>query len=103
MSNISRYFVEIEAPGRRALVDLGKLGLDLFRHSTVTVASNVRAAAATNAPVNMTIEGLLDMNQVEKLVKAGYVVTVKEEASRHTSAARNVIDFEQWLKEMKEE
>ena len=35
MSNISRYFVEIEAPNRKALVDLWKMGLDLFRHLTV--------------------------------------------------------------------
>jgi len=36
---------------------------------------------------------------VEKLVKAGYEVTVHEEASKR-SRAREIISFEEWIKEV---
>lgn len=55
MSNVNRYFVEIEAPNRRALVDLWKMWLDLFRHSTA--ATFITESVLTGgAPVN-TVTG----------------------------------------------
>lgn len=94
-----RYFVKIEAPDRRALVSLNKMGLDLFGHTSVAATATLRKA---EQPPNFTIDGLLDMEQVERVVRAGYRVTVEEESSKRAIGATNVIEFQQWLKEMGE-
>lgn len=101
MNDARRFFVKIEAPNKRALLELGKMGLDLFAHTTVAAAAGLRTRGA-GEHVGMVMEGLLDMNQVEQLVRLGYRVTVEEDASRRARAAQNVIEFEQWLKEMGE-
>jgi hypothetical protein len=106
MENERRYFVKIEAPSRRALIDLGTMGLDLFAHSTVVSSAMLRTRAAegglTEEPVSLLVEGLVTLGQVEQLVQAGYRVTVEEEAAKRARTALNVIEFEQWLKAMGE-
>lgn len=97
MEHKHRYFVRIEAPNRRALIALGDMGLDLFEE--VTDISRTERAAKE---LPYQIGGLINMEQVEKLVLGGYRVTVEEEASKRARAAQTVIDFEQWLKEMGE-
>jgi hypothetical protein len=93
-----RFFVRITAPDRRALVALGKMDLDLFGHTTV--AQRVMAAGAPDG--GLEIEGLVTLKQIETLVLSGYRVTVEEEASQRARSSENVLEFEQWLKEMGE-
>ncbi len=84
------YFVRVYAANRRALLDLQAYGFDLFR-----------ATARTTPEAGPSIEGLLTMEQVERLVLDGYRVLVEEEASRRARARQEVADFDDWLKEHK--
>lgn len=90
-----RYFVTIEAAGEEALHALGGRGLDLFR-STVAVA----AALDPSAPSRASVGGLLSLDEAEALVREGYRVTLDEPAERRANAPRQVIGFEQWLREL---
>jgi hypothetical protein len=83
-----RFFVTIAARDSRDFQELGEFGLDLFV-----------GTAKRREEMGGTIEGLLSMAEVEKLVKAGFEVTVHEEASKR-SRAREIISFEEWIKEV---
>lgn len=82
-----RYFVKVFASHKRQLLQLQKFDLDLFQPT----ARLVRGTEAV-------IEGLLTMEEVERLVKSGYRVLVEEESSKR-ARARDVIELEQWLQE----
>lgn len=81
-----RYFVKVFASGRRQLQQLQTFDYDLFQPT-----ARVREGEAV-------IEGLLTLEQVERLVKSGYRVLVEEESSRR-ARARDVVELERWLQE----
>jgi hypothetical protein len=81
-----RFFVKVFAAGKRQLLELQKFDVDLFQPT----------ARATEAEA--VIEGLLTMDEVERLVKAGYRVLVEEESSKR-ARARDVIELGHWLQE----
>jgi len=81
-----RFFVKVFASGKRQLLQLQKFDFDLFQPT-----ARIREGEAV-------IEGLLTMEQVERLVKSGYRVLVEEDSSRR-SRARDVVELEQWLQE----
>lgn len=94
-----RYFVRIEAHNKRALAQLGHLGLDIFEE---VAAQALEAQRAEAVPYSYQVGGLLNMEQIEQLALNGYRITIEEEASKRARAATTVIDFDQWLKEMGE-
>ena len=85
-----RFFVKVLAPSRRALVDLQKFDFDLFQ------------ATARQSGEEYTIEGLLSLEEVERLVDAGYRVLVEEHESKRSRARVEVTDFGSWLQGMQQ-
>jgi len=81
-----RFFVKVYAAGKSQLAKLQEFDLDLF-HPTARV--DERAAV---------IEGLITLQDVERLVRSGYQVLIEEESSKR-ARARDVIQLEQWLQE----
>ena len=111
-----RYFVTVIATGREALLALRQLDLDLFKP---TARPNRPAGQA--GPVEGTadeeyrIDGLLTLEEIGRLVSAGYRVLVQEDAAlkaRGQVAPRRArvageapepsgpVGFEEWLKGM---
>lgn len=84
-----RYFVTVKADSRRALRNLSEEDLDLFQ-----------ATAKEADDGTYSIEGLLTLEQVARLVEADYQVLVQEESSKRARAGRETIEFTQWLREM---
>lgn len=86
-----KYFATVIASGKRALLDLQKHDLDLFQ-----------ATSKINDRKEFVIEGLLTLDDVAKLVESGYQVLVKEESSKRARANREIVEFQQWIKQMEE-
>ena len=100
-SNDRRFFVRIEAADEQALSALRGYGLDVFRASAVRAAAAQRAArAARAAPPPLSVDGLLTLEEVERLVLDGYRVTIESLASRRARGRIEVVEFEEWLKGM---
>jgi hypothetical protein len=87
---MNRFFVKILAADAVALRRLQKFDFDLFR-PTARVTKDKRA----------TIEGLLTMDQIEKLVLDGYQVLVEEEVSKRAHGRRQILTLEEWRAERK--
>ena len=81
-----RFFVKVFASSKRELLQLQKFDLDLFQPT---------ARFGEGAAV---IEGLLTMEQVERLVKSGYRVLVEEESSKRARVS-DVVEAERWLQQ----
>lgn len=84
-----RYFVTVLADSPRSLRELGELGLDLFQSTAKETADGKSA-----------IEGLVTMEEVERLVDAGCQVLVEEESSKRARAVTDTVEFDEWLKDM---
>jgi hypothetical protein len=100
-SKARRFFVRIEAPDAKALSQLRGQDLDLFRGSAVRAAAAqrlARAAGAATAP--LAVEGLLTLEEVERLVIDGYRVTLEAEASQRARGRAKVVEFDEWLEGM---
>ncbi len=85
---MARFFVKVYAQSKRALLDLHKYEFDLFQ-STARATEDKR----------FHIDGLLTMEQVERLVRDGYSVLVEHHETRRSRAADEVAEFQQWLDE----
>ncbi len=84
-----RFFVTIRARNRSDLVELQKYEFDLFQ------------ATAELDKEQTAIQGLLTLEQIERLVVDGYKVLVEEESSKR-SRAHEVTSLKQWLEAMGE-
>ncbi len=84
-----RYFSTIVARTRQALRDLAEQEVDV-----------VQATARDAGDGRFTIEGLVTIEEVERLVEGGYEVTLHEEASKRARARTETVEFEQWLGDM---
>lgn len=84
---MTRFFVKVFAQDRHSLLRLQKYDYDLFHQS----AKQTKDKAAS-------IEGLLTMPEVERLVLDGYRVLIEDEASKR-SRAKEILTFEQWREE----
>jgi len=80
-----RFFVEVMARTPEAVRRLHGFGVDLFR-----------TTAREHHEAGYSIEGLLSLEDVGRLVEAGYPVLVHEEASKRARTAE-VSDFAEWL------
>jgi hypothetical protein len=109
-----RFFVTVIAPDPAALRRLAAYELDLLHQtSAVTRLQSVRisasaqgaGAAASPKPAEVTeelsIDGLLTVEQVTRLVSDGYQVIVREPASKRARATQTM-DLQDWLKAISE-
>jgi hypothetical protein len=85
------YFVKIFAPDKRFLHSLRDFELDLFQP---TVRSNEQEG--------FSIEGLLTLQEISKLVEFGYQIHITEESGKRARAQHEVTSFQEWLKNMEE-
>ncbi|MFB2980193.1 hypothetical protein [Microseira sp. BLCC-F43] len=77
-----KFFVTVFAANRRALINLGDYHLDLFQ-----------ATAKASENDEFTIEGLLTLAEIERLVEGGYRVLVEEESAKRARATQEVTGF----------
>jgi carboxypeptidase T len=84
---VTRYFVEIAAPSKQALIGLQKLELDLFQPTS-------KANVDEN---KFTIEGLITLEDVGKLVEKGYSVLVKKQSTPESPAILESTSFRDWV------
>jgi hypothetical protein len=101
-----RFFVTIIAPDRQMLARLQLYDLDLFHASAQTLAGAVQAQFATRTAAvydECCIEGLVTLEDIGQLATDGYQVVVNKASSGPTPAQTQIIEFEQWLKEMEDE
>jgi hypothetical protein len=86
----TRYFVTVHAGDARALRELAGFEIDLFQ------------ATARSSEQDFHIQGLITLDDVSRLVAAGYRVTV--EAPEHARArATQTASLHEWLAAMGEE
>lgn len=90
---MSEYFVIVYAPTPDSLRALQKFELDVFPQTSK------RNPGREEYPYS--IDGLLTIEQVEKIVKAGYRVEIQDPAEKRMRAVGNVTEFPQWLAGMK--
>lgn len=84
----TKYFVEITAQSKQQLINLQKFELDLFQPTAKVKNNN-----------EFTIEGLITLENVEKLVEGGYKVLVKKEAAKKTPAVEETMSFQDLIGE----
>ena len=87
-----KYFVQVIANDRQQLMDLQKFELDLFQ-----------ATAKPTEDKKFSIDGLITLEDVDKLVKNGYRVLVKKESPKRTPAIEETMSFQDWSESVKKE
>jgi hypothetical protein len=91
---MDRYFVVIFARDAAALRALQKFELDAFPQTAK------RSDADKEYPYS--IDGLLSVPEIEKIVKAGYRVLIEEPIEKRARGAGSVAEFPQWLQQMED-
>ncbi len=86
-----RYFVTVHVAAGQNMTDLARFELDLIQAT----------ALAADQADGGTIKGLLDLDQIGMLVRAGYRVTV-EQPDYARSRADQTTTLEEWLEGMGE-
>jgi putative N-acetylmannosamine-6-phosphate epimerase len=82
-----RFFVTIRCGTLEGLAAVRALGLDLF-------------GTTAKADKDVTIEGLLTLADIGRVVRNGYEVVVHEDAASRSRAHEQAESAEQWLAEM---
>ena len=88
----TRFFVQIIAKNKQQLMDLQKFELDLFQSTGKSIEDK-----------KFSIDGLITLEDVNKLVQNGYKVMVKKESMKRTPAIDETITFEEWSEVVKKE
>ena len=88
---VRRFFVTVLAPSKHALVSLKEYNLDLFQVTAKVTEQN-----------EFAIDGLLNLEEIGRLVEEGYRVVVNEESSKRARARTEVTEFQQWIRGMEE-
>jgi hypothetical protein len=83
-----RFFVTIFAASREALLKLQQYDFDVFAPTSQATREG-----------EFIIDGLLELQQIGRLVEDGYQVRVKHEASTRARATETA-EFGEWLKDM---
>lgn len=114
-----RFFVRVFSADPAGLAKLAGSGLDLFRSTAVGAKADLRTAderageqpalppagsddSIASLASHAYIDGLLTLEEIERLVVSGYRVLVNADADRRARAQTEIIDFEAWLKGMEE-
>src|SRR5215203_3785628 len=82
---VTKYFVEVIASNKQQLINLQKFELDLFQPTAKSIDDK-----------EFKIEGLITLDDINKLVENGYKVLVKKEAMKKTPAVEETTSFEAW-------
>jgi hypothetical protein len=83
-----RFFVTIQCGTLEGLAAVRALGLDLF-------------GTTAKAGEDVTIEGLLTLGDIGRVVTSGYEVVVHQEAAGRARADEQAESAEQWLAELR--
>jgi hypothetical protein len=112
-----RFFVRVFSADAAGLAPLAGSGLDLFRATAVGAKASLRTAVQRSAmkpeaegPDDSIeslasyayIDGLLTLEEIERLVVDGYRVLLNADADRRARAQTETVEFEEWLKGMEE-
>jgi len=89
MPTKERYLVTVETKSESEFWRLGTFGLDLFGPLTKAPQEN-----------RFTVEGLLNMKEIDWLGTLGYRVTVNIEASKAARAPVQIGNLQDWIKAM---
>jgi hypothetical protein len=84
---VPKFFVKVIAPDKTSIVNLRKYKLDLFR-----------STATSTQEKKFTIDGLVTLDEVGRLVEDGYRVIVEEESSRRARSQIHAVGFKEWIK-----
>jgi hypothetical protein len=87
---LERFFVRITARDRQAFLRLGDMDLDLIVPT---------ARPESRRP---SIEALLDQAQIDHLEGLGYAVRVLDPDSARSRAPSQVVELEEWRREMED-
>jgi hypothetical protein len=112
-----RFFVTVIAPDRPMLLRLREYDFDLFRQTAKLTVKKEVTLRASREPSNLdayketdqvnearefVIDGLLSLEEIGRLVDAGYQVLIKENDKKGARAQTEVVEFSEWLKGMEE-
>jgi hypothetical protein len=79
------FFVKVYARDRSKLRALQTYGFDLFQPTVMQMQDK-----------RYSIDGLLQLDEIQRLVLNGYQVLVEEESSKRARGPREVVEFDQW-------
>jgi murein tripeptide amidase MpaA len=85
----TRYFVVIISPNKQQLVGLQKFELDLFQSTVKSLDKN-----------EFSIEGLITLDDVNRLVEKGYKVVVKKQSPTNSPANSEMMSFSEGTKKV---
>lgn len=89
MSQARRFFASLEIPDRRAASRIVEFDFDFFDEHL--------GKGEGDQPARL--HALLTLEQIEKLVRAGIPVLVKEDATPQLSQAVPTAEFEEWIED----
>jgi hypothetical protein len=87
-----RFFVTVIAPDERTLLALREFDVDLFQPT-----------ARLTPEKQAQIEGLLTLDEIGRLVEAGYRVLVEDAMQKRARAREERVEFHDWLRAMQQD
>src|SRR5215207_4026955 len=84
-SMVTKYFVEVIASNKQQLINLQKFELDLFQPTAKSIDDK-----------EFKIDGLISLDDINKLVENGYKVVIKNESMKKTPAVQETTSFQEW-------
>lgn len=93
MGQARRFFVSIEIPDRRAANRALEHGFDFFEEGLEVRTAEAKAEAVPR------LGGLLTLEQVEQLVRAGIPVLVREDATPQLEQPVPSAEFDEWFED----
>ena len=82
---VTKYFVEVIASNKQQLINLQKFELDLFQPTAKSIDAK-----------EFKIDGLISLDDINKLVENGYKVFIKNESMKKTPAVQETTSFQDW-------
>ena len=82
---VTKYFVEVIASNKQQLINLQKFELDLFQPTAKSIDGK-----------EFKIDGLISLDDINKLVENGYKVVIKGESMKKTPAVQETTSFQEW-------
>ena len=82
---VTKYFVEVIASNKQQLINLQKFELDLFQPTAKSIGAK-----------EFKIDGLISLDDINKLVENGYKVVIKSESMKKTPAVQETTSFQEW-------
>ena len=82
---VTKYFVEVIASNKQQLINLQKFELDLFQPTAKSINDK-----------EFKIDGLISLDDINKLVENGYKVVIKNESTKKTPAVQETTSFQEW-------